>query len=408
MSVYKMEKCPECDYKREEARPKKKANPCPQKDCTGTMSYSAKWYIKFYSNGKRYVEAVSPSKDIAKKILTKRKNDVYEERNFNKAPSTPWNKAVKEFKTLLLGKDFKEGDKPTRSKGADLALGTKNMYTHSLRVLTLHFGRYTLDQITQKMVEDYKIHRREDGMALASINRELGTLKRLYSLCDSWSFIEDNPAKRTGLKFIREVKQYRENNARDRTLADDEVEQLLDICLKGGTYKDNGKKKIMLPNPALHLAISIALETGLRKHGCHSLRWREVDFKEGFIKKVVKGNKEVIIPLTDKLTAILKEYKAESKVISLYVIPSTRNIGSAVGDLKSAFRVALKIAGIKDFRFHDLRHTFATNFLRRTGNIKVLQEILGHSKITQTERYAHVLKDHLREAMDEYERRSML
>lgn len=57
-----------------------------------------------------------------------------------------------------------------------------------------------------------------------------------------------------------------------------------------------------------------------------------------------------------------------------------------------------------DFRFHDLRHTFATHFLRNTKDFRALQEILGHSDYRMTLRYSHVLDDHKREAMEAFER----
>ena len=59
---------------------------------------------------------------------------------------------------------------------------------------------------------------------------------------------------------------------------------------------------------------------------------------------------------------------------------------------------ALKAAGIEDFRFHDLRHTAATRTLRASGNMKAVQKMLGHSDITTTARYAHVMVDDVRAA----------
>ena len=68
---------------------------------------------------------------------------------------------------------------------------------------------------------------------------------------------------------------------------------------------------------------------------------------------------------------------------------------------------ALEAAGIEDFRFHDLRHTAATRVLRATGNIKAVQKMLGHSDITTTARYAHVLMDDVRAAMEAAERHTI-
>jgi len=72
------------------------------------------------------------------------------------------------------------------------------------------------------------------------------------------------------------------------------------------------------------------------------------------------------------------------------------------GVFNAEFRDALTAAGIVDFRFHDLRHTFATRMLRQTGNIKLVSRLLGHSSIETTARYAHVLVDDMRAALEDF------
>ena len=64
------------------------------------------------------------------------------------------------------------------------------------------------------------------------------------------------------------------------------------------------------------------------------------------------------------------------------------------------FNSVLKRAGISDFRFHDLRHTFASHFVMRGGSLKDLQEILGHKTMAMTLRYAHLSKEHKRKAVN--------
>ena len=67
---------------------------------------------------------------------------------------------------------------------------------------------------------------------------------------------------------------------------------------------------------------------------------------------------------------------------------------------KKGFKAALKRAGIEDFRFHDLRHTFASHLLMRGGALKDVQEILGHKTMTMTLRYAHLSGEHKRKAVN--------
>ena len=68
--------------------------------------------------------------------------------------------------------------------------------------------------------------------------------------------------------------------------------------------------------------------------------------------------------------------------------------------LNNGFKAALKRAGIEDFRFHDLRHTFASHFVMRGGDLKALQEILGHKTLTMTMRYAHHCPESLRSSIE--------
>jgi integrase len=77
-------------------------------------------------------------------------------------------------------------------------------------------------------------------------------------------------------------------------------------------------------------------------------------------------------------------------------IPAGRNIGS----VKTAFNAAVRRAGIEDFRFHDLRHTFASHMIMKGGTLKEVQEILGHKTMTMTLRYAHLSQEHKKKAVN--------
>jgi len=77
-----------------------------------------------------------------------------------------------------------------------------------------------------------------------------------------------------------------------------------------------------------------------------------------------------------------------------------RRDGAAWGQIRTAFATALERAGIKAFRFHDLRHTAASHLVMRGASLKEVQEILGHSDFKMTLRYAHLSPAHLRSAVD--------
>jgi len=362
MAVFKRLQCADCKKFRQNVPSiRKEPGACPK--CAGALKYSDNWYISYTVLGKKYVEAVTPKKRDAEVRLGKIKTNLKEGRFFDKAPSTPWHKAAKDFEAW-----YKVNVKPH----------TQRMYELGLKNLKPYFERLTLDKISPHMVEQFKA-KRSTEVSNSSVNRDLATLKRLMSLCETWGFVEVNRVRKVGL--------LKENKSRIRFLEAEEITALLEAARS---------------NQKLYVAITIALNTGLRKEGVMTLKWAEVDFKENMIHKAVKGDTVVHVPLTASLRDVLIEHKKASKVLSPYILPSRRVPGAPIRDVRAAFAKALTMAKIKDFRFHDLRHTFATHFLRQTKDLKALQEILGHANIKMTMRYSHVLKEHLTEAMKHF------
>ncbi len=366
MICYKISKCYNgCNYRQNVSKPNG-VKSCPK--CGNKMRYLDNWYASYQVLGKKYVKAIGPQRRMAEDYLAKVRLDIRENRFFDKIKETPWNKAVGQFKQW-----FSTNTKPH----------TQRMYANSLKRLAPKFEQFSLNQITPHMVEEYKAMR--SGKAAATINCELATIKRLFSLSEEWGLIE--------IDKIRKVKLLRENNARTRFLTEDEIEALLDEC----------------KTPHLKMAVVISLNTGLRKEGVLTLKWSEIDFEGGMISKTVKADKKVHIPLTSTLRFALTRYKASQKVLSQYVIPSPKNFSKPMRwDADFGFKTACKRAGITDFTFHDIIHTFSSHFIIKTKDIRALQEIRGHSDINTTMRYSHLMTDHLKNAMKIFEGRNVI
>ncbi|MEM5786087.1 MAG: site-specific integrase [Syntrophobacteraceae bacterium] len=215
----------------------------------------------------------------------------------------------------------------------------------------------------------------------ASVNRELATLKSMFSVLKRMKKIRENPAAN--------VRMLKENNRRERCLTQEEIDRLLAQC-----------------SPNWRLLVLIALNTGLRKSGCLTLKWEEINFERNEIVKRngIKGGKKVRIPLTSQLRSVL----LENPGVSGYVVkspgrndrPTTLKDDKPYGvSSRTGYKGALRRAGISDFTFHDLRHTFATWFISTTRDIHTLAQILGHSTTYTTERYSHLLNDHAQAQM---------
>ena len=148
-----------------------------------------------------------------------------------------------------------------------------------------------------------------------------------------------------------------------------------------------------------------------------SLKWSQV--RNGFIYlDKTKTNEARQIPVNDDLAKVFREIRGEQQLKSEYVF--TYCIGEhrlknsepvrkrtqpeptakRIRDIKNGFKAALKRAGIQNFRFHDLRHTFASHLVMRGRTIKEVQELLGHKDIKMTMRYAHLSEQHKKDAVN--------
>jgi integrase len=94
---------------------------------------------------------------------------------------------------------------------------------------------------------------------------------------------------------------------------------------------------------------------------------------------------------------VFREVRRENQLKSPYVFDDSK--GRRYYEFKRSFASACRKAGIEDFRFHDLRHTFASHLVMKGVSLKAVQELLGHADLTMTMRYAHLSKAHLQEAV---------
>ena len=367
--VYRIAYCKRCNWRREDAKPKKDVGKCPK--CGGSLIYLANWYIRYQFRGKQFRQSGGPTKALAEMLLAQKKKEIYEKKlGIQKEPSTSW----------ITAKDlFLEWAKTNKAKG------TYHMYLSCLATVEKQFPsikRLHLDELESGDIESYKNNRIVMDVEGSTVNREVTSIKRVLS----WSTEQNPPLLLPINNKIMNVKLFKENPGRIRFLTDEEIPRLMEQC----------------KTPHLKMAVTLALETGLRIDGCLTLLWSEI--KDGIIVKKVKGGTVVRVPVTNTLREALDDFRRDSRVMSKYVIPSPVNPSKHMGtDADFGFNTACKNAEITDFRFHDLRHTFATLFLVRGGDIRVLQEILGHSSIVMTQKYTHVVDSYKQKQMKNFD-----
>ena len=220
-----------------------------------------------------------------------------------------------------------------------------------------------------------KLTRHKGIRADASINREMATLRHIFSKAVEWDMIDRNPFEK-GKSLLLKV-----NNQRIRYLTEDEIAKLLDQCRL---------------QKHLHRIVTCAINTGMRRGEILTLRWEQI--RNGFIyleKTKTKNRRE--IPINHDLARVFKEIRKEQELSSKYVF--TYN-SRTIQRVERAFKGAVRRAGIKDFKFHDLRHTFASHVIMRGGSLKDVQELLGHKTMSMTLRYSHLSQEHKKKAVN--------
>jgi len=238
----------------------------------------------------------------------------------------------------------------------------------------------TLRQIESRDVERYREHQRARGAAEGTCNRHLTFLRSVYNLAIRDGTAETNP--------VRADLFFKENNQRLRYLTDEEEPRL-----RAALGEEEWPK------------LAVALNTGLRQSNEFHLKWSDVNFDAGTITvRRSKSGQPYHVPMNDDVRAALRDLP--SRLRSEWIFPS--DTGKTALDAKNymhrVFNPALKKARITGFRWHDLRHTFATRLVMAGVDIRTVQELMGHRTIAMTLRYAHLSPAHRLDAVQRLSR----
>lgn len=210
------------------------------------------------------------------------------------------------------------------------------------------------------MIEGYKRDRLEKVKG-PTVNRELACLKHMYTLAIKWGMAPENPVK--GVEFLPE------NKHSMRVLSDEEAAQLIGAA-----------------SPHFRPVLLTALNTGMRLGEILNLRWEDVNLREGFISvEQSKSGEPRKIPTNSVLTDVLRDVRMDRGDPYVFL----GRWGKKVHSFRKVFETALKRAGIGKCRFHDLRHTFASNLVMSGVDIVTVKELLGHKTIQMTMRHSH-------------------
>jgi integrase len=190
------------------------------------------------------------------------------------------------------------------------------------------------------------------------------------------------------------VEVIRPDDARDRYLSEDQLRKLKQALDEKKFRK--GTNDLNQTIRRMRLIVLIAVTTGMRSSEIWGLLWSDIMYSEGLIagRAKLKGGKMRYVPMPSELAWEMQEFGTEASD-TLRVFPLKKGTVGERRRLEGSFDDLLERAGIRNFRFHDLRHTFASWYMMNGGDLYELAKILGHSNIKMTERYAKLGRAHM-------------
>ncbi|MBS0215398.1 MAG: site-specific integrase [Proteobacteria bacterium] len=244
----------------------------------------------------------------------------------------------------------------------------------------------------------------EATVSKATATRNLATLSSILSKAVKWKMLEENPIPKARLKlaksrsvvrFLSSAEETRLRNAlnvRDRVLASARA--------SANTWRKVRKYPQLPDIPAgsyaSHLTpvVLLAMNTGLRRGELLSLDWSDINLDAKMLtvrRENAKSGKQRHIPLNAEALAVLKQWRSQVE---------GRGQVFGIQSLSSSWESLLTAAKIGNFRFHDMRHHFASRLVMAGVDLNTVRELLGHADLTMTLRYAHLAPEHLAAAVE--------
>jgi integrase len=320
----------------------------------------ATWVINYTVDHRRVRESIGTNRQMAEAVLKKRIVEAIEGRHFNvrNEGRIPFS----EFAATYIDRCISV---------------LKSVKTERNRVdfWVREFGNRAIGQITHAELQDWQARRRQVNKP-ATVNRIMCRLRHMLNMAVQWQLLDQSPMRR--LKFLKE------SNVRLRYLSLEECDRLIAGCLA----------------PHLRAIVTVALHTGMRSGEIRDLNWRDLDFDSGFlIIRDSKNGEPRHVPMDSTVVELFRNYSRTSGAEFVF----TNAAGGRLGWLQHGFRKALVRAGLSDLHFHDLRHTFASQWMMAGGELYALKDILGHKTIAMTQRYAHLSPAYKRTMVDRME-----
>ncbi len=331
------------------------------------------WWVSFTEpSGKRIRRSTGTTdRKEAEALEAKWKLESYKSKQWDEEPP-------RSFEELMV-------DYLKATKGLKRSAATDR---YRVRALRRHFRGRIMQQLTPADIRQYVSARRSEGVTNSTINRDLALLSSAIGYANSeWDWRLPNPVR--GRKLP-------EPEGRVRWITMEEAQRLIEAARKA-------RRTTFLAD-----FITVALYTGCRKEELLGLEWRRVDLKQSLLHleaRHTKAGKRRSVPLCREARAALvsrARFRAEHCPDSPWVFAQVD--GGRGRDIRDAFSAASREAEIQDLTIHDLRHTCAAWLVSAGAPLAEIRDLLGHSTILMTERYAHLAPDNLRTTVARFDK----
>ncbi|MBU1002698.1 MAG: site-specific integrase [Proteobacteria bacterium] len=341
-------------------------------------------------NGKSYVvQYLDPDTGRKKYHATFRRRDIAQQ-EVNKLriilddghlPETKRKRKERTGKTFGDVAELCRDEWQRRAQEGDLSPKTAEDYMIFLKPLLKHWEKELIATISEKDILDYRAALAERKSKVLS-NRRMFIVKQVFGKAKKTGIIKEDPTA-----YIRYLSE--SEHERKRFMSPKEVAKLLNAATKT-------RAKHYLP-----LAILLAVEHGASKQEVLDLKWEDVSLDVGEtgiirfhrtknnmnrVQRIMPRTYEALVRRRDFLA--LKRRTRDIKVIDDHVVGHLD--GSRLGTFKAAWKQTCALIGLKDFHFHDNRHTFCSNIIRAGGSLKHAKEMIGHKTLRMTDRYSHL------------------
>jgi integrase len=334
----------------------------------GKTSYRVKVRIKGFAPESASFDRLTDAKEWGKKVEA----DMKAGRHFGQSKRHTFNDLADEYKEYAI--DPVRLDHWRGVFGQDLldAISPARISKERDKLLSEETQRFATPATGNAEIDAKRPRSKRSG---ATVNRYIAALSAcLTHGIKELQWLEKNPCER--------IKKPEESRGRVRFLSDDELVSLLQAC-RG--------------HADLYLAVLLSLTTGGRQGEVMSLRWEQIDFRRQVITlHETKNGERRSLPLVGEAFSLLKERSAVRNIKDDRIFPATEKAKkSEYIDLRRPWEAALKSTGIKDFHWHDLRHTAASYLVMNGVSLVEVAKVLGHKTLAMVMRYSHLADGHI-------------